>query len=99
MKKKNKRKVVLVGHIYETDDEKSQQEKSRDRGKIKKVEEEEMGRYLLSIPKGLRRDLKYESDERGFGNVSVYICHILRRRRIIFFRDEARGDESNLDVD
>jgi len=91
MAKKNKKKVVLVGHIYETSSEKSKQEMSRDSAKIRIVEEE-MGKFLLSIPKDLRRDIKYESDERGFGNVSAYICHILRRRKIIFF-DKGRGQE------
>ena len=89
-KKKNKgKKVVLVGHLYEQ--EKQGNKKSRGRGSTKAEKPKvEMGKFLLSIPKDLRREIKFESDERGFGNVSAYICHILRKRKVIF---PARNEE------
>jgi len=89
-KKKNKgKKVVLVGHLYEQEEQGNK--KSRDRGSTKAEKPKvEMGKFLLSIPKDLRREIKFESDERGFGNVSAYICHILRKRKVIF---SARNEE------
>lgn len=78
-----KKKVVLVGHIYETNSEGNESEMKRSSTKDNKVKEE-MGKFLLSIPKNLRRDIKFESDERGFENVSAYICYILRRREEIY---------------
>lgn len=82
-KRKIKKKVVLVGHIYETSSEGKELEMKRNATKDIKTKDE-MGKFLLSIPKSLRRDIKFESDERGFGNVSAYICHILRKRKEIF---------------
>lgn len=79
-KRKVKKKVVLVGHIYEASNEGNELETKRNATKDIKTKDE-MGKFLLSIPKSLRRDIKFESDERGFGNVSAYICHILRKRK------------------
>jgi len=83
-KKKNKgKKVVLVGHLYEQEKEKKKPVQGRKPPKKEKPRVE-MGKFLLTIPKDLRREIKFESDERGFGNVSAYICHILRKRNLIF---------------
>jgi len=81
-KKQKGKKVVLVGRLYEPEKEKK---KAQGKSSTKKATPTvEMGKFLLSIPKDLRREIKFESDERGFGNVSAYICHILRRRDLIF---------------
>lgn len=61
----------------------NKKKQGRDSTKAKKPKVE-MGKFLLSIPKDLRREIKFESDEKGFGNVSAYICHILRKRNAIF---------------
>ena len=83
-KKKNKgKKVVLVGHLYEQGEQGNKKSRGRDSTKAEKSKVE-MGKFLLTIPKDLRREIKFESDERGFGNVSAYICHILRKRKVIF---------------
>ncbi len=89
-KKKNKgKKVVLVGHLYEQEEQGNK--KSRARGSTKAEKPKvEMGKFLLTIPKDLRREIKFESDEKGFGNVSAYICHILCKRKVIF---SARNEE------
>ena len=83
VKKQNKKKkIVFVGHIYETTSEESKKDNTTNANKIRP--KEEIGKFLLSIPKDLRRDIKFESDEKGFGNVSDYICHILKKRNVIF---------------
>jgi hypothetical protein len=92
-KKKNKgKRVVLVGRLYEKSGKAKESEKStrRKAGPTSK-KRSEMGKFLLSIPKDLRREIKFESDERGFGNVSAYICHILRKRKLIFSARNKEG--------
>ncbi len=81
-----KKKVVLIGHLYEQDPQQLQNvKKHAAKERIKTKEPKiDMGKFLLSIPKDLRREIKFESDERGFGNVSAYICHILKKREAIF---------------
>lgn len=83
--KKQKRKVVLVGYIYEENKKKAKSKKidvpsNQD---DPSVFTKEIGKFLLSIPKDLRRDIKFESDLEGFKNVSEYICHILSCRKEI----------------
>jgi hypothetical protein len=93
-KKKNKgKRVVLVGRLYEKSGKVKESEKStrRKAEPTSKKRSDEMGKFLLSIPKDLRREIKFESDERGFGNVSAYICHILRKRKLIFSARNKEG--------
>ncbi|BHH83675.1 hypothetical protein [Desulforhopalus sp. 52FAK] len=76
MSKQNSgKKVVLVGHLYENVEEVLKKE-GKNEGSIK----DDMGKFLLSIPKDLRRKIKFESEEQGFKNASSYICHILLNR-------------------
>ncbi len=76
MSKKNSvKKIVLVGHLYENIEDVSQKDAKKS-GTVK----DEMGKFLLSIPKDLRRKIKFESEEQGFKNASSYICHILLNR-------------------
>ncbi len=54
------KKVVLVGHIYENIEDVSK------RGEKKGSSARElMGEFLPSIPKDLRREIKFESEEQG----------------------------------
>lgn len=69
------KKVVLVGHLYENVEEVLKKEGKND-GSVK----DDMGKFLLSIPKDLRRKIKFESEEQGYKNASSYICHILLNR-------------------
>ena len=75
--KKLGKKIVLVGHLYEGNNENDVQETTEQSD----APATEMGKFLLSIPKDLRRKIKFESDEKGFKNASDYICHILLKRR------------------
>ena len=76
MSKKNSgKKVILVGQLFENMDD-AFQEDNKKRGPTK----DEMGKFLLSIPKDLRRKIKFESEEQGFKNASSYICQILQNR-------------------
>jgi hypothetical protein len=80
-RKKKGRKVVLVGRLYEKD--KEQKTITRNNSAEPKKTKVEMGKFLLSIPKDLRREIKFEADEKGFGNASTYICHILHKRNVV----------------
>ncbi len=42
--------------------------------------EEKKATYLLSIDADLRRVIRVESIEKGYKNMSEYICEILRKR-------------------
>lgn len=74
--KKDGRKVILVGHLYEESDYISKDNKPEQSKETK----DQMGKFLLSIPKELRRQIKFESDAQGFKNTSDYICEILNKR-------------------
>lgn len=74
-KQKSGKQVVFVGHLYESIEDVTK--KCEKEGSFAK---EEIGKFLLSIPKDLRRKIKFESEEHGFKNASSYICHILANR-------------------
>ncbi len=74
---------MLVGRLYEKE-KGSQKAFPQNKSPVKTAPKVEMGKFLLSIPKDLRREIKFEADEKGFGNASAYICHVLRRRKAIF---------------
>jgi len=77
-RKKKGKEVVLVGCLYEKQSKcKKNYSKKSSKTDTSKVE---MGKFLLSIPKDLRREIKFESDEKGYSNTSEYICYILKRR-------------------
>jgi hypothetical protein len=82
--KKKGKKVILIGSLYE---DIPQEEEPKDLLK-KENQHVDMGKFLLSISKDLRRDIKFESDKKGFKNASAYICHILSQRKLIFIDTE-----------
>jgi len=82
-KQNNGKKVVLIGHLYENMEGIPQND--HEKGGVSK---EEMGKFLLSIPKDLRRTIKFESEEQGFKNSSSYICHILVNREHFISNEE-----------
>lgn len=82
--KKKGKKVVFIGSLY---DDYPQDEGDKDL--ITKSNHVDMGKFLLSIPKDLRRSIKFESDEKGFKNASAYICHILFQRHLTFTDSES----------
>ena len=74
--KKQGKKVVIVGHLYEEDSEEGNNKNTEHLSKPSI----EIGKFLLTIPKDLRREVKFEADEKGYKNTSDYICHILQKR-------------------
>ena len=68
----------MVGELYEDHNG----EITKHSPKSKKDEKVEMGKFMLSLPKDLRRKIKFESDEKGFKNASDYICNILINRHV-----------------
>lgn len=85
MRKKKEKKVIFIGSLYE-DSPKEEGAKDSSKSTTKHID---MGKFLLSIPKDLRRNIKFESDEKGFKNASAYICHILSQRHLTFTERES----------
>lgn len=51
--------------------------------KVAKAAPDDMCKFLLELPKALRKKLNLEAKEKDFQNVSQYICAILANRKKI----------------